>query len=115
MVPLRLMLRLMLNRRRYQSLDPDKTEEDHQYPLLDMELKSPMLFRRPPGRAVKPEEFVAPEFGEFHPPGVGCVAVLFNEPPAKLDPPKWFSRVVHSASDGICQPVGHNPLLSVTA
>ena len=96
-------------------MDPDKTEEDHQPPSKAKSKKPPTLFRRPPGRAVKPEEFVAPVFGGFQPPGVGCIAVLFNAPPATLDPPKWFSRVVHSPSDGTCQPVGHKPLLSVTA
>ena len=45
------MLLLLLFRLRFQALDPDETEEDHQYPLLVMLLKSPLLFRRPPGRA----------------------------------------------------------------
>jgi len=38
----------------------------------------------PPGRPVKPLEFVAPVFGEVQPPEVGCVAVLFILPPATL-------------------------------
>jgi hypothetical protein len=44
--------------------------------------------KKPPGKAVKPEEFVAPMFGEAHPPEVGCIDVLFNSPPAKFNPPK---------------------------
>ena len=101
-------------RKRFQAKDPELTEEGHQYPVAN-EVKSPVLARRPPGRAVKPDEFVAPVFGETQPPGVGTIAVLFKAPPATLDPPKWFSRIVHSPSDGTCQPVGHKPLRSVTA
>ena len=78
---------LVVSRARPQALDPDETEEGHQNPKLDMLVKSPRLPRRPPGRAVKPEELVAPVFGEVQPPGVDCVTVLFKAPPATLDPP----------------------------
>jgi hypothetical protein len=104
-----------------------ETEEDHQYPwaLMAM-LKTPSCPRKPPGRAVKPEVFVAPEFVVSQPPRVGCVAVLFKAPPAMLlcqQIPhtvsalgsRYFTKIFHSPSEGTCQPVGHKPLLSVTA
>jgi hypothetical protein len=111
---------------RSQALDPDETEEDHQYPYKVKSPKTPLKLRRPPGRAVKPEEFVAPVFGEDQPPGVGCVAVLFKAPPAVVLPvllavfvselgSKYFVNTFHSPSVGTCHPIGHKPLLSVTA
>jgi excinuclease ABC subunit B len=66
-------------------------------------------------RAEKPEEFVASTFGLFHPPAEGCSNLLLSAPPAVDEPPKKFSMTNQSSSDGTCQPVGHNPLLSITA
>jgi hypothetical protein len=69
----------------------------------------------PPGIAEKPEELVAPVLGEYQPPGVGWVVVLFNAPAATDEPPKKFSIILHSLSVGTCHPVGHKPLVSMTA
>jgi hypothetical protein len=55
---------------RLQALVPER-DDDHQKPTMPTKKKPPLLFRRPPGPAVKPEEFVAPVLGEFQPPGVG--------------------------------------------
>ena len=46
-------------------------EEDLQCPRLVKKLKLPRKYRRPPGKAVNPDEFVAPVFGGFQPLGVG--------------------------------------------
>ena len=120
-----MVLKLVENQRS-QALDPDETEEDHQYPWLVKLLKTPMSPRTPPDRAVKPEEFVAPAFGEAQPPGVGCITVLFNSPPAVLlcqqlthtvsaFESRYLTNTFHSPSDGTCHPDGHKPLLSVAA
>jgi hypothetical protein len=108
------MVLLLLPKFRFQG-DPSETEEDHQYAWLVMRPNAPLELRRPPGKAVKPVEFVAPVFGGPQAPEAGWAAVLFNAPPATPDPPRLVSRVVHSPSVGTCQPVGHKPLLSVTA
>jgi len=36
-------------------------------------------------------------------------------PPETLSPPRKVVRVVHSASDGTCQAIGHNPFVSEIA
>jgi hypothetical protein len=102
---------------RYQALElrPVPLPSEDQKDPLEVKLeKPPEKPRTPPGRAVKPEEFVAPVFGEAQPHAAGCIPVLFNAPPAFIGTPSWSTRVLKSASDGTRQPEGHNPLLSFT-
>src|SRR5512133_214296 len=63
-----------------------------------------------PGSAVKPVSLVAPVFGLNQ----WAVPASFSLPPAILSPPQNVINVVHSASVGICQPVGAIFRLSIT-
>ncbi len=63
--------------------------------------------REPPGKAVNPLEFVAPEFGEFQ----YNVPVDLSAPPALYDPPRKLINVLYSEFEGKCQSIGQMPWL----